>query len=335
MHLAFDAKLPEVFTVVSSTVARNPAFGTVIQESLSTWLRNEDEKRAKAVRSAEDDEGVSSKSQKIGRLLSAVFKPQDGLDKSVLAELTVDFLVLAHHPEIGEDAQVSWISLVQSVGLDPATVVFDHRERVLENLWDAAGTPPVDTRFAEAACRAVTTLTFIHPAVYVPAFISQIKDDLRPSQLDFVGLEERGIWITPADQTYVDVLAPKKDAVENKNRKDYATEKWEQEVRESIAKKKTTSMASLSKADKAAVSAQLAKEAAVRDRIVVVQAKLRRGIELVSSVINSNAEAMERHAGELARMMLASVFAAGSFLVTERAFQVFLVSLRQSRMRFC
>jgi hypothetical protein len=120
-------------------------------------------------------------------------------------------------------------------------------------------------------------LTFIHPAVYVPAFVTQVQDDLNPSNLDFIGLEERGIWVTPSDQPYVDVLAPKKDAVENKNRKDYATEKWEQEVRASLAKKKTASTANLSKADKAAVSAQLAREAAVRNQIVVVQAKLKRG----------------------------------------------------------
>jgi hypothetical protein len=57
---------------------------------------------------------------------------------------------------------------------------------------------------AQAAYRAVTTLAFICPALYVPTFMEQIKADLEPKQLDFVGLEERGIWITPADQTYVD-----------------------------------------------------------------------------------------------------------------------------------
>ena len=162
-------------------------------------------------------------------------------------------------------------------------------------------------------------MTFIHPAVYVPAFIERVRDDLDASALDFIGLEERGIWATPPDQAFVDgkrhcscpmfpayvpVLSPKKDVVENKNRKDYATEKWEQEVRESLAKKKTTSTANLSKADKAAVQAQLAKEAAVRQQIVVVQAKLRRGVELVSSLVNSNAEAMERYVGELAKLLL-------------------------------
>ena len=112
--------------------------------------------------------------------------------------------------------------------------------------------------------------------------------------------------------------------MENKNRKDYATEKWEQEVRESLQKKKPATLANLSKADRAAVNAQLAKEAAVRSQIAIVQARLTRGVELVRSLVASNAEAMEKHVGELARLLLNSVFASGSFLVDNKAFAVFL-----------
>jgi len=126
------------------------------------------------------------------------------------------------------------------------------------------------------------------------------------------------------------VLAPKKDAVENKNRKDYATEKWEQEVRDSLSKKKTTTNVKLSKADQAAVAAQMAKEAGIRQQIIEVQARLRRGVELVRSLVASNAEAMERHVGELAKMLLHSVFGVGSFLADNKAFEVFLVSSEQA-----
>lgn len=95
-------------------------------------------------------------------------------------------------------------------------------------------------------------------------------------------------------------------------------------MRESLAKKKPA--ANLSKADRAAVNAQLAKEAAVRERIAVVQAKLQRGVELVQALVASSAEAMEKHVGELAQLLLGSVFASGSFLVDDKAFGVFLVS---------
>ena len=119
----------------------------------------------------------------------------------------------------------------------------------------------------------------------------------------------------------------KKDAVENKNRKDYATDKWEQEVRETLAKKKTTVGANLSKADKAALSAQMAKEAEVRQHIIQAQGRLKEGVELVASLVASNTEGMKRYIGEMAKLLLGSVFGPGSFLVDDSCFAVFLVCL--------
>lgn len=123
-----------------------------------------------------------------------------------------------------------------------------------------------------------------------------------------------------------------KSVAENKNRKDYADHKWDQEVRASLAAKKAASgaaggSAKLSKADQALVDAQKAKEAEVRQRIAEVQARLRRGTELVASLIASNGAAAQREAGNLAKAMLSTVFGRGSFLVDQdtRAFEVFLV----------
>jgi len=125
---------------------------------------------------------------------------------------------------------------------------------------------------------------------------------------------------------FFSVLSTKKEAVENKNRKDYATEKWEQEVRDSLVKKKAATVGGKrSKQDEALVAAQLAKESEVRARILIQQAKLKRGVELVSSIVASNAEKMQRHVDELVKLLLSSAFGAGSFLSDERPFEVFLV----------
>lgn len=125
------------------------------------------------------------------------------------------------------------------------------------------------------------------------------------------------------------MLAQKKDGTpENKNRKDYATEKWEQEVRESLAKKRAaTAGVKLSKQDQALVSAQLTKEATTRQQIRQVQGSLNRGIALVSALTKAGNVEVERFAGGMAAALLSSVFAAGSFLVEGRAFDVFTVSL--------
>lgn len=121
---------------------------------------------------------------------------------------------------------------------------------------------------------------------------------------------------------------------ENKNRKDYATEKWEQEVRESLAKKRTaTAGVKHSKQDQALINAQLAKESATRQQIRHVQGALNRGIELVSALTKAGNVEVERCVGGMAAALLSSVFAAGSFLVDGRAFDVFSVSLVRNSCR--
>jgi hypothetical protein len=125
------------------------------------------------------------------------------------------------------------------------------------------------------------------------------------------------------------VLAPKKDGNENKNHRNYATEKWEQEVRDSIAKKKAAQPgqnAKLSKADQALVAAQKTKEAEIRQKITTTQAQLVRGVELIRCLVASNSEAVAKHLRVMAECMLASVFGRGSFLVDQSVFPVFLVS---------
>ncbi|WWD15877.1 hypothetical protein CI109_100301 [Kwoniella shandongensis] len=342
IHLAFESKSSAVrrstLKVVSDLVQqRTKLLSRIIREALKSWLRTHDDKKAafKSKVSLEEDEVIASKSRDIGRLLSAVFVAGPSAEKAQLEDLAVDFIVLAHHPEISPDAQTSWIGLVQSLGLDPATVARDQKARILKLILAAAGTPPEDPRLAEAAFHAVTTLSFIAPDVYVDAFLQQLRSDLDPTTLDFIGLEERGIWSTPPDQPYVDVLTTKKEAVENKNRKDYATEKWEQEIRESLAKKKAANPnAKLSKQDQALVNAQLAKEAEVRAQIVKVQGQLRRGIELVAALTAASSAEVEKHVGTMAKALLDSVFGPGSFLVSTRAFDVFvqLGSLASDRL---
>jgi hypothetical protein len=126
------------------------------------------------------------------------------------------------------------------------------------------------------------------------------------------------------------VLSSKKDATDVKNRKGYADDKWDQEVRANVARKKAASGAlNLSKQDKALVDAQLAREAETRQKINLLQAKLQRGVELVSSLVTSLAEQVNRHVGEMAKRMLATVFQSGSILVNEvKAVQTFIVRQR-------
>jgi hypothetical protein len=210
IQLAFESKSSEIRRTTTTAIAdlakTYPLLVShLIRDSLSNWLQLQDA-RAPKIRKADEEEVVESKSRDIGKLLSAVFQhPHTSTtDKAICEDIAVDFIVLAHHPEIGEDAQVSWIALVQSLGLDPATVAIDKRVRIQEVLWDSASAPPVDKRLAEAAYRAITTLAFVQPQIYVQAILEKLQADLDPANLDFIGLEERGIWATPSDQLFVD-----------------------------------------------------------------------------------------------------------------------------------
>lgn len=214
-YLAFESKFSETrgwtISAIAQLVHSNPALMShIIRDSLTIWLQTQDARpKPKQV---DEEDTIKSKSRDIGRLLSLAFEhrhddasgARGNEAKAILEDIAVDFIVLAHHPEINEDAQVSWIGLVQSMGLDPATVAVDKRVSILERLWEAASAPPKDTRLAEAAYRAITTLAFVQPEIYVPAVLEKLKADLDPASLDFIGLEERGIWATPSDQLFVD-----------------------------------------------------------------------------------------------------------------------------------
>jgi hypothetical protein len=243
LHFTLSAKSPSARATairsLPSLASSHPrAAHALVRESITAYLQHQEEQhKVPRIITPEEAAATESHAQKLGSLVEGVFgatatpaghvapatnaegiddqdsdavegsvptAPSASAEKELLADFAIDMLVLSHHPFLTEGAQTSWINLVVNAGLDASALVVERRERVLMRLWEAASAPPAYPKMAQAAYRAVTTLAFICPALYVPTFMEQIKADLEPKQLDFVGLEERGIWITPADQTYVD-----------------------------------------------------------------------------------------------------------------------------------
>ena len=115
----------------------------IMREALVVWLKAQDEgAMIKARTKLDEDEGVRSRSRDIGRILKAIFTLDPNIDHAALEDMAIDYLVVAHHPDISEDAQTSWIGLVQSSGLDPAKIAVDHQDTIMKLLWDAASAPP-------------------------------------------------------------------------------------------------------------------------------------------------------------------------------------------------
>ncbi|EIW69657.1 hypothetical protein TREMEDRAFT_73934 [Tremella mesenterica DSM 1558] len=327
IHLAFDSKHSEIRRSTLQAICKlsgsqPKTISWLIRDALTVWFEAEVSHQNLPF-IGDDEGGIRSKSRDVGRLLQAALHEAFTAPQVAREEIAIDFLILSHHPGIDEDAQISWITLVQSLRLDPTTVAMDMSEKILKHIWEAAAVPPRDPNMAQAAYRALTTLCFLCPSIYVNATLSQVRSDLDPSSLDFIGEEERGIWSTPSDHLYVDVLSHNKDLPENKNSRDYATKKWEQEVRASLSQKKSNGPA-LTKEQKALVETEQAREAEVRERIRITQARLARGIQLIQSLIASNSEVVMKHVGEMAQAMLKSVFASGEFLVEDEAFKVFI-----------
>lgn len=98
--------------------------------------------------------------------------------------------------------------------------------------------------------------------------------------------------------------------------------RWEAELRQSLASKKTKSgtAGGLSKEAYALVQAQLAKEAVVRERVGALRAQLLRGLAFVRSVVDGGGTSVRGYLRSLAECLLEGVMSEGCVrLVGEEA----------------
>jgi hypothetical protein len=122
-------------------------------------------------------------------------------------------------------------------------------------------------------------------------------------------------------------LSQKKEAVLNKNSKTYAQDKWDQEVRESIAKKKAGSTGgTLSKQDQALVHTQTEKENAVRAKMLELQSQFSQGLDTFRALLNGRTEVFDNHLEQILGIVIASAVGPAAFLVGEAACALYLVS---------
>lgn len=106
-----------------------------------------------------------------------------------------------------------------------------------------------------------------------------------------------------------------------------ALDKWEKEVRESAAKKKAaTAGGVLSKADQALVAQQTKVEADVRAKMQTVKEQMARGLAIIRSLIAADVEPFKANLTEVLQLIMDGPLDQGSFLVSEDAFNTFLVS---------
>lgn len=97
-------------------------------------------------------------------------------------------------------------------------------------------------------------------------------------------------------------------------------------MRKSLASKKASASATLSKQDQALVNAQLEKEAVIRERVNGVKAKLEQGLQLVRSLVLARVEQLRTFVSSLAALLREGAFGKAVTLVGDASFETYLVS---------
>ncbi|TPX16558.1 uncharacterized protein E0L32_003852 [Thyridium curvatum] len=237
-----------------------------------------------------DSAAVAAKSENanLHLVLKAIFLPTKEFsqkhgnepDKQLLEPQLCSVVVLAR-PELVP--RCSWIDLCLRLELDPGSLAHKYEKDLLQEVANRTDLDQKSEAIRNAAYKAVAELAFVAPDVMIPRIVQLIRHDLATAQLQDIGPVEAAIFRTPEGTAFIDVLAKKSSNLPSKNSKDYDTLKWEEELRAQLAQKKGQQK-KLTADETAKVNAQLKKEAEIRQRVRGVEACLRRGVGVISSL---------------------------------------------------
>jgi hypothetical protein len=108
--------------------------------------------------------------------------------------------------------------------------------------------------------------------------------------------------------------------------KDADLAKWDAEVRQSLAKKKSTAAPTLSKQEQSLLQAQVEKETKMRSRVNRIKSGLDRGLQTVSYLASGNIEDFRAYVSQITSLLLSSgALDKGTLLVGSLAFKTFMV----------
>lgn len=122
------------------------------------------------------------------------------------------------------------------------------------------------------------------------------------------------------------VLASKKDSRSvTKDPKQRAIDQWEAELREQLERKKSGGVKSLTKAEKALVDAQLAKEAETRSKVDETLKKLRHGFRILQTLIGARTEQLDGNIPTIVDRLLEVLALDAAALVAAEGLKTFTV----------
>ncbi|KAL8703325.1 MAG: hypothetical protein Q9201_003489 [Fulgogasparrea decipioides] len=206
------------------------------------------------------------------------------LTHELLQEQFISMIVLCRPPLI---PHVSWIEICLAAGQDPDDLVRSASERCLAQIYTCTDMVVDSIHRAEiksAAYDAAAELAFVAPDSFTPLLVQNVIDDLSVIAVRSCSPTDIAIAQTPEGTAFIDVLSAKgKEYSMDKSAKDYDTLRWEAEVRSQLAAKKGQER-KLSVEERAKVDAQLKKEAAIRQNVLALEQRLRRGIGIINAL---------------------------------------------------
>jgi hypothetical protein len=293
-----------------------------VRESLTESLTSDKSSNAKAMTQLGQDL-PTYKQARLSAFLSSSAAITDDVDITIRENLLTELVVLGHHPVISGKSMQTWIELCLKARADPHNLVNNRIDTLFSKILAASA---VDTKFgfAEASYLAIRTLVFISPAIVLPRVIGQLRTDMNSVLIDNLSALDLGIWSTPEGTTYVDVLSSRKSEDRPKKGKDAEIARWEADLRNSLANKKTAATISLSKQDQALVQAQLTKESVIRERVADIRNNLLRGLQFIHSLVAVNVPEFQPYISTVTSLLLDGALHKGSVLVGEDAVQAYL-----------
>ncbi|KAF5388937.1 hypothetical protein D9757_005117 [Collybiopsis confluens] len=325
LHLALNGSTPSIRkdapASISSVSNKDPAMLRVstamVRDALSAFL-------SRYSHPASEEKPWSKHSQLAWLLLSSVSSSDsptfdDASEGSeevnvIKAEAVVQAVIIAHHELVSAPSRKNqtqtWIDMCQRAGIDPRELVSRNLDRLMVSLQESSlGTP--SSGFPAAAYRALKVVAFVNPLDVLPRVVSQLQEDISKDVITALTEEELGIWSTEEGTLYVDVLSSTKDASEpSRKGKDSEINRWEDELRKSLASKKAQSQKGapvLTKQQQALVQAQLAKEANIRKKVEEIKQKILRGLGFVRSLVEtfgSAGEEFKPHISQVVTLLL-------------------------------
>ncbi|KAF9059496.1 armadillo-type protein [Rhodocollybia butyracea] len=323
LHLAVNGVSPpirrDVHSSLENTSALHPKLtNNLVRDAITAFL-------SRGVPSSSDDRPWSKHSRLSGLLLCTVAFGDD-VDTTVKENAVVQSIIIASHELVCGPSRQTWIDMCQKANIDPRALVESHLEKLLKLILDASLS---DTKpgFPEASYGAVSTLAFVSPSDVLPRILDQLRDDINVDALNALTEVDFGIWATPEGTTFVDVLSSSKGEVRDMKGKDSEINRWEAELRKSLAEKKAKAAKApptLNKQQQALVQAQLSKEADIRANVDKISAKLKRGLYLVRSLIDTMVDEFRMYISPIVILLLDGALHKGSLLVGDLAFDTYL-----------